>query len=323
VAIFFDDTFGQPQIDGISAEERTYAISDYLLKHYRPLLDIDGQLILIRDDLYGHVPSPPSGLTSLPQTSGMYDVKGTCSWGYIPNFLATPSSVMNAEGNELGVRYAGVGTTVDVQGWAVDGRASEPALGVVAVADDKQIALSSLNVRRPDVVAALGNPAMLQSGFDISFDLPQAEPYRLYAINRDSTVTPIPGLASSAPSWTSVSLNGHEYPVRAGYQSGDVQSQTEGHRARTWQILLPRGQSPSTFSWLELQSSAVLTNATYTLSDPSDAGAMPVTFRTLPRSGHRLYVEVGSCLTWHGFSSNTLLLSGQGAPPSVAVGLEH
>jgi hypothetical protein len=45
-----------PAWDGISNAVRDYAISQYLLDHYKPFADVDGQVIYVRDDSTATVP---------------------------------------------------------------------------------------------------------------------------------------------------------------------------------------------------------------------------------------------------------------------------
>jgi hypothetical protein len=323
VVIFFDITYGLPNQDGILSEVRGYEISDYLLSHYRPLLDTDGQLILIRDDLYRHAPPPPHDLSSPPETSNLYAAAGTCNWGYTPNFLSTPASIIDARKVSLHVVPRSVPkNAINVQGWAMDGKADKPALAVVAVAGGKVIATAPRFVPRPDVVLASGKSQLGWTGFDFSFEDLGSQPWRLYAVNRDGTVTPIKGSPNDAPLSTAVSMGG-TYPVRLGFEAGYVDSAVGTSGTQTWQVQLPKGMTPADYGWLEFRSSSALRNAAYTVSGPSALGAAPIEFQTLPRSGHRVFVEVGSCLAWHGVSSGTLSISGQGAPSSLTVSLVH
>jgi hypothetical protein len=324
VVIFFDVTYGLPNYDGILSEERNYEVSDYLLNHYRPLLDSEGQLILIRDDLYRHAPPPPQGLSSPPATSNLYAAAGTCNWGYVPNFLSTPASVVHGRKVDLPVvGRTGPEITITVQGWAVDGKADAPALAVIAVTGGKVVATAPLYVPRPDVVLRSGNARLSPTGFDFSFEDLGSQPWRLYAVNLDGTVTPITGPPNDAPVATTVSIGGTSYPVRLGFDAGHEDSQVGTSATQTWQVRLPKGVTPADYGWLEVRTSSALRNATYTLGGPSALGAAPIEFQSLSRSVHRLFVEVGSCLAWHGVSSGTLSISGQGAPSSLRVSLVH
>ena len=89
--IYFDTTFGLPYYDGIISSVRNYLVSQYILDHYSPIIDVDGQLILIRSDLVGSVP-----VSQIPGThsvvSDLYFQMPACNWGDTPNFLDFPSS---------------------------------------------------------------------------------------------------------------------------------------------------------------------------------------------------------------------------------------
>ena len=48
LVVFYGEGIGLPVWDGIDATVRHYDVSDYLLAHYTPLADIDGQFVMIR-----------------------------------------------------------------------------------------------------------------------------------------------------------------------------------------------------------------------------------------------------------------------------------
>lgn len=89
VVIYFDTYFGIPLYDNIIASVRNYQVSQYLLDHYTPVIDLKGQLIMIRNDLAGSAPTAPS-VTSPTVTSDLYFQMPHCDWGYTPNFFDSP-----------------------------------------------------------------------------------------------------------------------------------------------------------------------------------------------------------------------------------------
>ena len=76
--------------DFIPNEIRDSTVSDYLLTNYRPLVDVAGQLFLIRNSVVN--PKPLPKLVGTVQTRELYLALGVCEWGYIPNFLSTPTT---------------------------------------------------------------------------------------------------------------------------------------------------------------------------------------------------------------------------------------
>ena len=73
--------FGLPSWDGISNQVRHYDVSQYILDHYRPILDSHTFVLMARNDLARPVASRT--------TDQLYFANLPCDWGYAPNFLAT------------------------------------------------------------------------------------------------------------------------------------------------------------------------------------------------------------------------------------------
>lgn len=88
VVIFFDTTFGLPFYDGITSMERDYLVSQYILDHYRPVEDVQGQLLMVRDDL---APAPT------PASQKLYFSVPACNWGDTPDFFTPPPARDRAE----------------------------------------------------------------------------------------------------------------------------------------------------------------------------------------------------------------------------------
>lgn len=86
VAIFDSNTIGLDEWDGISNNVRDYAVSQYVLDHYRPVLRTHGILLLLRDDLMTSRPPVPR-LRQQPVSANLYFSSAACSWGDVPNFL--------------------------------------------------------------------------------------------------------------------------------------------------------------------------------------------------------------------------------------------
>jgi hypothetical protein len=183
VVIYFDTTFGIPLYDNIISSVRNYFVSQYLLDHYMPILDLKGQLIMIRNDLAASVPPPPV-VSSPIVTSELYFQMPHCDWGYTPNFM-NPPSVREIDGGDK--------------------------TGLVEVTPKRFV------------------------------------------------IQPPPG--------------------------------------STW----------SQYRWIELDSDIGFRQGTVTITDLSEPGnTHDITFKTLPRTGNRLYVRVGSCIQWHGYSPGAL-----------------
>ena len=81
---------------------RNYQVSEYLLQHYVPFADVDGQLVMLRRDLIGKV-RPPNSVGVPVVTSDLYFEQSSCDWGYVPNFLQVPAEVGRSRGVSLKV----------------------------------------------------------------------------------------------------------------------------------------------------------------------------------------------------------------------------
>jgi hypothetical protein len=88
VVVFFDNTFGLPLYDGITSMERDYLVSQYILDHYRPVEDVQGQLLMLRDDL---------AAAPTPQEQKLYFSVPPCNWGDTPDFFTPPPARDRAE----------------------------------------------------------------------------------------------------------------------------------------------------------------------------------------------------------------------------------
>jgi hypothetical protein len=93
LVVFTNDRYGLPSWDLIPNQVRHYDISQYLLDNYHPLLDVQSQLILVKNG--ANVPSPTRlnlKLSRPPAVNNLYFDAPACDWGYTPNFFSvTPS----------------------------------------------------------------------------------------------------------------------------------------------------------------------------------------------------------------------------------------
>jgi hypothetical protein len=92
VVVYSSENFGLPIFDGIPMMVKEYAVSEYLLNHYRPIVDFGGELILVRDDL-ARRPKPLPTLTLPYATSGLYNFSYECDFGDLFSFYPVPSNL--------------------------------------------------------------------------------------------------------------------------------------------------------------------------------------------------------------------------------------
>ena len=323
VVVFYGTGIGLPQWDGIEATVRHYDVSDYLLGHYRPWGVVDGQFLMVRTDLAASVPPPPA--PARVDATAFYLSNPGCDWGSAPDFLDSPPRLGQARSLAARTAVTSPGAA-ELQGWAFDPATGRAPPEVLAVRGTTEVARAVPNSVDPGGAGQAGAPSSSIIGFDVV--VPEATgdpPVSLYAANADGTVSPLaPGHGVSAalvrPGTGSVVMGADGAAHRVDHQSvGQVVLASSGPSRITALGVAP-GTDLAAYHWLELSSPRRLGAGRYSIMAANDAGGRLISFRTLPRAGHHLYVEVGSCPQWHGLSVAGLSMVGpRGAtsPPSV------
>jgi hypothetical protein len=303
LVVFDDTTFGLVNYDGVQQSIRSPEVSLYLFGHYRPLLDVQGQLVLLRDDLFATAPPVPPG----DSTSELYFDAPSCTFGDIPNFYSVPSGVQAQKGVRLSaqqiVRYG-----FNASGWAVANPSENPASEVLAVANGRVISYGPTGLSRPDVAAALHDPHAATAGF--SLPIPKTNgPVVLYVLNDDETVSPLtPGQRltrlTRSTGTTVTTPDGVVHQIDfSGRGRGSVDAITPTSEA-VFRVTAPRGVPPSSYSWMRVSVPKGLDNSGFTITDQLSAPSSHwVQFNTLRSARNSVYVRVGSCLQWHGYSN--------------------
>lgn len=341
LVIYTDTDFGLPTVDGIVGPVRNYMVSQYLLDHYAPFADDDGQIVLIRDDLVHrvapvtslHLPGVVKGYRGL-YLSGAF----SCNWGDVPNFLVAP----NPPASYVNVPVSGGSLDNSViTGWAVDAHRRGPVHRVIAVSDGRVIATARPDIYRLDIedffAAQKGwtqtdAASVVNAGFQLQVKLRPRQPVQVYAINGDGSATriwpapaPAPnlghGLKSRVHATEVTTQDGQKHQLDTGaWLSGWLNTfQTQVERVYTLRI--DPKINLAGFRYLAISSSSALGTATFNLGDiPEDVGR-DIAFSSLPQAGNRLTVPVGSCLAWHGYSGTLQLIeSGTSVVSQVRLG---
>lgn len=318
VVIFNNTTFGLPNYDGISSMEREFLVSQYILDNYQPILDVQGQLIMLRDDLLNTAPPPPP-LKVPPITTGLYfaDVM-PCAWGDIPDFFDPPTPTEIRAG--VPVPTVSEGDVTSASGWAFDSAADRPPAAILAVSDGVVIAQTEPTLSRPDVVAYLRTSSALITGWTLSASSGQGTAVSYFTLNADGTVTLIPGSGPSVVPSSIRTPHGRVYQVIDQANSGHVDVLQTGGLAK---LVLNVSSPLSAYQWVEFQSTAGFGQATIELTDRT-LGGQPshvISFQTLPSVGHSVYLRVGSCIQWHGYQPDAVDLVVQGEPLDMSLRL--
>jgi hypothetical protein len=305
--------------------ERNYLVSQYILDHYRPLLDTHGQLILLRDDLFPRA-QPLPHLSAKPLTSGLYFDMPSCDWGYVPNFLVHPNPEDSKGALTLRARATGTGDFVTVTGWAFDTTDAKPARQVLAVSRGRVVSALAPSLSRTDIVTVVNNLAASSSGYQLQFSVAKGASYRIYVLNADGSVTPLPppagDRASNPVARTVTTPDGVVHPVRQGALEGSIDSATTIPATRTFTLSVPAGTDLASYQWMEMQSGSGFGRSRIELTDNLPAGPPHlIAFNTLPSVGDSVYTRVGSCLQWHGYRTKQLTLLVHGPSYNFSVRL--
>jgi hypothetical protein len=316
VVIFNDITFGLPDYDGIWSMERDFLMRQYVLDNYQPILDVQGQIIMLRDDLASAAPPPPALLVP-PITTGLYFAdEPACDWGDIPDFLDPPTPAEVAAGLPATTTSSGQ-TVTSASGWAFDSRADRPAAEVLAVEDGTVVAETQPTGSRPDVATGLGNPEATVTGWSLGVIDPTSA-ISFYALNADGTATPLPPAEATPEASTIHTEQGTVYRVVAAPNPGYVDEIQTG---TILNMSPPASTALDNYQWLEFHSSSGFGEASIEVTDQT-LGGQPshvISFQTLPSVGHTVYLRVGSCIQWHGYQPGDLHLVVQGAPSDMSV----
>ena len=92
VVVYSSTAFGLSVFDYVPMMIRDYVVSAYLLDHYRPVVNVGGELILVRNDVAAQ-PQPLPKMRTPASTSNLYFSSYACDFGDIFNFYATPENL--------------------------------------------------------------------------------------------------------------------------------------------------------------------------------------------------------------------------------------
>jgi hypothetical protein len=323
LVVFSNNTFGLPgtDYDNIVGMIRNYQVSQYLLTHYVPFADVDGQLVMLRRDLV-HSARPPSSVGVPLTTANLYFAQPPCNWGDVPNFLEVPATVAQSRGVSLAVTSSSPGSEV-ITGWAVDDQRLQPAKEVIAVVGQRVVATTRPDIYRPDVATYFVSKATTYSGFRL--DVPSAairQHVQIYSLNVNGTVSRL-GSVSNTPSPVNfgntlqflTTPNGVRHRVQtSGRPIGFVEQVAYSYR-----LSVPAGIQRSQYAWLRLTFARPLTNTNVVFGDDPEVPSHQISLSILASSRRSINVNVGACSQWYGYRARTMTLLDSGENPVVSV----
>jgi hypothetical protein len=303
--VVFHAPFGLPAWDGPHNEVRHFTLSQYLLDGWTPLLGTHDVLFLIRNDLVGSVPDPPT-LKNGPELTRLWFAGPVCDFGYTANFLASEQT-----GHRLSLEVPPPVPTrrISFRGWAYDAANNRPVRHVVAVAGGVVVASVESAHTRNDVAEELANPEAAASGFAGGRDTQRKGELSFYAVYSDGVAHPLPG---TEPRESLTRPGQSPIPVSPEPATGHV-DEVDDEDVEVSTIHVPHGTELPSYQLAELSSSrGNLGTGQVEITDSPSVLAnreQRIVAGTLPVTGDSIRVRVGSCLQWHGYDREKLYLT--------------
>ena len=306
LVVFDSGTTGLTNWDGIPNMVRHYAVSRWILDHYRPLLATHTTSFYVRRDMPS-LSQVGLHLAEKPITRGVPFSGQPCTWGYAPNFLSSPPLPSEgARGVSARVRPAPNGVTVT--GWAGDPQAKQPAREVIATAGGEIARRIEPGLARPDLVA-YGLPKGFQrAGFQMRVPVERGKRLRVFAVSRSGQLSEIVEKGAK-PAHGTVTIGGRTRRLAPNAVWGQLNSTVS---ERALRIDRPAGPRWSHYHWLELEPGpGGFRKGTFTVFDRQSRPwiGREISFQTLDSSPRRYIVPVGSCPQWHGYRGRRLYLA--------------
>jgi hypothetical protein len=315
VVVFHNMSFGFPDINNVPNSIRSYAVTNYLFTHYTPLLNYQGQLLLLRNDLRSSAPAIPSDVKGL-RIQNLYFSNYSCNLGDIPNYFTPPSHPEQLP--TWSPQVTRISTTRGItSGWAVDPRSFKPAWRVVAVsASGKVVGSTTPNISRWDVAAVLRHAAAGHAGFRMQISQPASSTFSYYGLTRDGhafllfPTNLLRGIASS-PLVSTINFDNKVFTTSAVFGDGQVEQGGPGDSV-TYKIGGGTHPRLAAFPWFQITSDHSLGGTSMSIAPtvPTSSSALggqasQIQFNALPSTGTSITVPVQGCMQWYGYAKDT------------------
>jgi hypothetical protein len=321
LVVFDSKAGGLGDWDGVPRDVRHYAISDYLLEHYRPFARLHSQTFYARRDwtpVLRH--NPPPGVDILEEDESLRTAQ-PCDWGFAQIFLDHRSLV---PGTAVAVADTMANGRLTVSGWAASPGSKAPAREVVVTAGGEVLARGAPSLPRPDVVKAFSAPPPATGfGFTLSATWIRAasftrEDVRVYVISEDGAVREL------GTQWHAASPPGQPLPwadaktrtAQPEAMQGYVESVQIDGEVMTRLDFPSRAPAALAGLQLEVEGSAEETTVTFSDHPEQELDRTMISFRIPGGWSGTLPLLLDNCPQWHALHGQRLYL---GHPPGTKI----
>jgi hypothetical protein len=316
VVVFDSSNGGLPSWDSLWNQVRHYEVSEWILRHYDPWLQIDGQTLLSRRGL--DVPRDRASFSSLKGSLAEVDVADSppeCGWFELGSRLDVGLS-----GTPRQLETQRVGAVATIAGWvAADGR---PVRYIFAVAGGQIVAMAKPTIPRLEVAAASSIAPEALAGFSLAVPLvtpggptPVLTLVAQYSDGSLSTLPAAPGVEGVSAVATVPALGGQIQQLGAGMvervewsvasNDGSILL-ADGKRHLVESVAWPN--DASTYHTFTVRGTGVdLERDDFRLTGSLGAERGSITFQSVGGS-NALTIPGASCGLWHGVRTEWLYL---------------
>ena len=331
---------GLNEWDQVENAVRHYDISEYILRNYSPWIEYLGETMLLRNDLAPGeglaltAPARVSAKESRRMLRNSFDATTaesavTCEWGHAGQFMPTrPDSAGTP------ITRAEVTGVLTLHGWT-------PSLGktpttIVVSQNNTVIHIGTTTQPRSDLGVSISATGPAPGfWFEIPLTTPDASDSNIaiFAM-QDDTLIPLTRLFGTAPSLSSLRVNGIDMkvmtpvvgqitgefdpPVIRASENGKVLIGLSGESRYLTLLNLPTNFTD--FSWIILRSQGGFSQNKLLLYDISLDVKRAISFNTA-KGKHIGGAQVASCPTWFGWETQTILLQSDAPLGDISIEL--
>lgn len=325
VVAFGTSTGGLPSWDGLSNPVRHDRVSEWILRRYKPWIQLRGQTLLQREDLSLPTDQASLGVEEVPVVPADATRGALCDYRQLPSRLSSPTV-----DHSTAVSAAPVERFVRLSGWVVDFEKGQAVRSVAISVGGELVGLTPPDGSRPDVAEALDLDGDVDVMIDLQVGLVAGETVddiALWAITEDGRARQIRHDRLGGPSPRSLTFEGAALTVTDDAAISFIEN-VEVVDAIGGQVDLGRGPQylqrvdlpldRTVGSYLSLEFAETLTGDLVAGWTP---GSIPQSFTANPLPSTSVTVHAAACPMWHAQRGPALYLELDG-PHSIQASLD-